>query len=189
MRDENRFRFGSILPDAENGLNGKMTHFKVRLPDGKKAFDLSRFRDEYHEEINADELYLGYYLHLVADAVYRRFVYEKHAWDPFVPGNVERLHNDYRLTNPYIMRKYGLTDCMTVPCDLEKLRIYGEFPFDVDSFLTEMKGDFVPYDGGEPFFFNARMADEYISEAADICEAEYLAFTAGKPLSFVYSWG
>ncbi|SFP84429.1 hypothetical protein SAMN04487928_109119 [Butyrivibrio proteoclasticus] len=36
-----------------------------------------------------DDLYLGYYLHLVQDMCYRHFVYDKYHWNPMIPGNVE----------------------------------------------------------------------------------------------------
>ena len=36
-------------------------------------------------------------MHLVQDLVYCRFAYEEHHWNPTLPGNVDRLHNDYAL--------------------------------------------------------------------------------------------
>ena len=188
LRDARRFDFGSILPDAEDGDHGSETHFKVITPDGEKYFDFGRFGREYRREILSDDLYLGYYLHLVADAVYRRFVYEKHGWDPSVPGNVGRLHNDYRLTNGYAAKRYGLEYDIVIPADFSKARIAGEMPFTVAGFFDEMKGDFLPYDGGEPFFLTPEMADDYIAETVTVCEAEYSALIAGKEPVFSYRW-
>ena len=57
-----------------------------------------------------DDFYLGYYLHLVQDVLYRRFVYDKYHWNPMIPGNVERLHRDYAIVNGYIIKKYNLVN-------------------------------------------------------------------------------
>lgn len=188
VRDAARFRLGSILTDAESGEYGKDTHFKRVTPDGEKYFDLRSFRGEYGREIASDDLYLGYYLHIVADAVYRYLVYEKYKWDPSVPGNVERLHNDYRLTNACLSGKYGLSYDIVVPDGIENERIVRRFPFTIDGFLEEMKSDFLPYKGGEPFFLTPAIADEYISLAVEVCGKEYAAFSRGRSPVFEYSW-
>jgi len=55
----------------------------------KKTYDLTAFREKFAEKINTDNLYLGYYLHLVQDLVYRNFVYHEHHWNPHISGNVK----------------------------------------------------------------------------------------------------
>lgn len=52
--------------------------------------------------MKTDDLYLGYYLHLVQDICYRHFVYDKYKWNPMIPGNVEKLHKDYSIINIYV---------------------------------------------------------------------------------------
>ena len=42
-----------------------------------------------------DDLYLGYYLHLVQDLYYRNYLYVENHWNSAIPGNVEKLHHDY----------------------------------------------------------------------------------------------
>ena len=49
-----------------------------------------------------DDLYLGYYLHLIQDMLYRRVMYGEHGWNSSVPGNVEKLHRDYEILNEYV---------------------------------------------------------------------------------------
>ena len=65
FKDENRLKFGAILPDAGRG---KDSHVKKAVWGlNKRVYDFERFRAEYGELMKSDDLYLGYYLHLVQD--------------------------------------------------------------------------------------------------------------------------
>ena len=98
------FRLGCVLVDA----SGQAGHFRGIAADGRKFYDLPRFRAEYGERLLRDDFCLGYYLHLVQDMVYRQMIHVEHGWNPHIPGSVERLHEDYRLLNPLLIRAYGL---------------------------------------------------------------------------------
>ena len=73
IKDENRFKFGMILPDAYNGdIDKASSHMKIVICDGrKKTYDLTQFKREFAKEIYENDLYLGYYLHLLQDMIYR----------------------------------------------------------------------------------------------------------------------
>jgi len=76
------FRLGSILPDAKNDSSLRAApHYQIVLPSGLLTYDLDAFREQYGEKIYSDSLYLGYYLHLIQDMVYRRFMYALPQWD------------------------------------------------------------------------------------------------------------
>ena len=66
------------------------------------CIDFELFRSKYGELMKTDDLYLGYYLHLVQDICYRHFVYDKYKWNPMIPGNVEKLHKDYSIIKIYV---------------------------------------------------------------------------------------
>ena len=119
-----------------------------------------------------DDLYLGYYLHLVQDLFFRNFVYNRYHWNPLPPGNVERLHNDYALINQYVIQKYTLSDTITIPAafDAEPLNELGIFT--IHQFIADMKTDFQSRSTGTPFFFTREMADEFITYAREKCEQE-----------------
>ena len=185
VKSVDRLLFGAILTDAENGAN---THYKRVTPDGLKFFDVDCFYHDYKNEILSDDLYLGYYLHLIQDSVYRFFVYEKYGWDPSVPGSAERLHNDYRLTNTYIAAKYGLKRVPPPPEGIEKERIVRAFPFIVKEFFSDMEKDFATYSEGIPFFLTPARADEYISLAVDVCKREHESLVSGSGPSYIYKW-
>jgi len=101
--DTNRLKFGAIVVDAGVGgnQNGR-SHLKVVVLGGeKKTYDLDRFRTLFGKRMLSDDLYMGYYLHLVQDSLYRKYVYGRYHWNPMIPGNVERLHKDYVAPIPF----------------------------------------------------------------------------------------
>ena len=161
------FRLGCVLVDAF----GQAGHFRNTAADGRRFFDLPRFRTEYGDRLLRDDFCLGYYLHLVQDMVYRQMIHVEHGWNPHIPGNVERLHEDYRLLNPFLVRAYGLR-----PPEMAD-----GLADNAAAFLDDLRGQFAPYGGGEPFFLTESLAAEYIDRAAKVCSAELDALRAGRP--------
>ena len=88
-----------------------------------------------------DELYLGYYLHLIQDIFYRYFIYSEHDWNPTIPGNIDHLHRDYAITNWHVVNRYKLNKEMadefikrsTAFC-LEEMKNLSEGKKGLDSF-------------------------------------------------------
>ena len=74
LSDKKRFLLGSILPDAIEPHNRDTSHFIIET-QLHKYFDFEAFRRQYAAQIQQDDLYLGYYMHLVEDAFYRSFFY------------------------------------------------------------------------------------------------------------------
>ena len=138
-----------------------------------------------------DDLYLGYYLHLVEDVLHRRFMYTDHGFDPRVPGYVERLHRDYAVTNAHVIEAYGLREDMVKPVDLTGQRILELGGFDIPGLIRALHGYFQPVPETEAFIFTEQMADELIRESASLCEAELAALRGGGvPLSALdWVWG
>lgn len=182
INDIERFRFGIILPDAykHNIQSATDSHLKYSNEDGtKKTFKLAWFRETYGGLMNEDELYLGYYLHLIQDIVFRYFVYSLHNWDPYPNGNIERLHNDYRLLNNYVIDKYNITNSLIIPDDINDEPIFGIYPFDTEQLMSDFKTDFKSYNNGETFFFTKKMADDYIKMATEKSLVEVKALENG----------
>ena len=102
--DTSRLKFGAVVVDAGEGGNitGE-SHMKVNVMDGKKrTYDFDKYREMFGNLMLTDDLYMGYYLHLVQDSLYRHYVYDIHHWNPRIPGNVERLHKDYEALIPML---------------------------------------------------------------------------------------
>lgn len=165
-----RFKLGSVLTDS--GYNGN-SHMKISVAGGhKKTYDLEEYRNLFGELMKQDDLYLGYYLHLVQDIVYRHFVYDKYHWNPLIPGNVEKLHRDYAIANYYVVQKYQLKNDLKMPADFDKESINRICAFDLNGLEQNMSSYFVPAEEGDIFFFTKKMSDEFIAEAVESCMQE-----------------
>lgn len=179
IKDKNRFRLGCILPDAYNSRAD--SHLKMFVcGNSKRTYDLDRFISLYKNEINEDELYIGYYLHLIQDLIFRELVYGKYKFDSTISGSVERLHNDYHLTNLYAIKKYGVSNDVHMINNLEKERLFSLYPFDVESFLLDMKNDFYDNCDGNIYFFTEAMVDEFVEKATTACIKELNEMAEGR---------
>lgn len=191
FKDINRLKIGATLPDAAAvGKNTEGSHLKFQICGlTKKTYDLTRFRREFGQKMREDDLYLGYYLHLVQDILFRYFMYEMHHWDSRVPGNVDRLHNDYALINTYVVQKYHLRNDIEIPVDFAAEPIHNLYPFGFKDFYEEMQRDYEPYQEGSLFFFTEKKADEFIDMAVEFCIKELDALKQGQPGLDEYKWG
>ena len=83
FKNPDRFRFGIIMPDSAgwSSEESKKAHFLKLICGGtKKTYDLTAFRSRFGRKAMTDDLYLGYYLHLVQDLLFRGFIYGKYNW-------------------------------------------------------------------------------------------------------------
>ncbi len=179
FRDPGRLRFGSVLPDAGDS---KVSHLRKRVNGtSRRMLDFAAFRAEFGSLMLRDDLYLGYYLHLVQDVCFRHLLYDKYRWNPWNPGNVDRLHRDYAIGNGYVIRKYSLCNDLSLPAGFEDEPLNRICTFDTAGLLRMMSLYFSSAEEGEFFFFTNDMADEYISKAAEVCLGEVEAlFHGGK---------
>ena len=178
FKDPQRLKLGSVLVDY--GING-IDHLKKAVAGGhKKTYDLEGYRKQFGGLMKEDDLYLGYYLHLIQDLIYRHFVYDKYHWNPGIPGNVEKLHRDYVIGNYYVVLKYDLKNDLVIPADFANESINRICPFDTESLMQDMDSYFVPVEEDDIFFFTKEMTDEYISEAVDHCIRELDTLGSGK---------
>lgn len=169
VKDKNRFYLGSILPDASISQN-RETHFNKYLDnDTKKTHDLTLFRKKYLDKMLIDDLYLGYYLHLLEDIIFRQYMYNKFEFNPYEKGYIKRLHLDYHILNKYYIDKYDLKFEIEIPNDIYNEELLKEYEFDIENFLEEMKKDFEDNEEDEAIFLTKEKADSYIKNVIDIC--------------------
>jgi len=192
IKDINRFKLGTILPDAYSSkVSTAISHLKTTILNGtKRTYKLAYFRETYAYEIINDSLYLGYYMHLIQDILYRQFVYSEHKWDPMPEGNVDRLHNDYRLLNTYVIEKYNILNELYIPNEIENERLFDIYPFDLEQLESDLHKDFIPYYEGNSFFFTKIMADEYITRTIARCVKEMDSLRKGNFVidENIYAW-
>lgn len=186
IEDRNRLLLGAILPDF---YEKEVSHLKIAVCRGqKRTYHLTEYRKRYGHLMASDALYLGYYLHLVQDIIYRDFVYNDHHWNPFVPGNVERLHRDYCLINSYMIETCGLQNTVTLPDNFAEEPINRLCPFEIQHLHDDLASDFSSDTEGEIFFFTREMADLYLQKACDLCHKEIAALRMGKTCMDEYAW-
>ncbi len=186
--ERNRFLLGSMIPDAAGPGNG---HRKINICEGtKKTYDLPGFRAQFAEQLKSDPLYLGYYLHLVQDLVFRNYVYKVHHWNPMPEGNRERLHNDYAITNRFIIERYGLKPDIELPAGIGSEPLFADHDFDLEGFLQRYRSYFEVEGRGEIFFFSKEMAEECIGLCLRACIEELKALRAGTGFvdEIEYAW-
>lgn len=175
-----RLKLGAILPDA-----GEQTasHLKISVcGNQKKTYDLDRYRAQFGALLRQDSLYLGYYLHLIQDLCFRHFLYETHRWNPHIPGNVEKLHRDYAISNAYVIARYGLQNDVVLPADFDREPLNRLCRLDAAALLEALQAYFASGITGTPFFFTSEMADAFICEAIAFCLKELDALERGEPL-------
>ena len=188
FRDINRLFLGVILPDGAVAGN---SHLKKKICENTRyTYDLEFFRDRYGKYMEKDDLYLGYYLQLIQDMLYRRFMYGEHGWNSSVPGNVEKLYRDYEILNEYVSKKYGLSQEMIQELDLTKEPLAQLAEFDVKGLIKEVRGEFVQRKEEKLSILTRQMANEYIVRAMEFCVEELKALSKGKSGldSTVWSW-
>ncbi len=167
------------------------SHLKKKICENTRyTYDLEIFREQYGAYMKKDDLYLGYYLHLIQDMLYRRFLYGEHGWNSSIPGNVEKLHRDYELLNGYVAEKYGLSREMVQEIDLADEPLAQLAEFDAKGLAEEVRGEFAPMEEEELSVFTKEMADEYITRAVKFCVEEMKTLSAGKSGldSTAWSW-
>lgn len=190
LKDKHRFLLGNVLPDAyANGMDRDKTHFTVKT-DTQVYFDFGKFREEYAELICSDDLYLGYYMHLVEDTFYRQFLYSDHVIRPSSPEEVAMLHNDYHILNSHIVNKYQLQNVLTFPVDLKNESISDIAEFRSNEFLKDMSGDFMDQTTGTTRFLTEELLDEFIEEYVSLGLKELQSIRNGnsvlQPMDFAW---
>lgn len=153
MHDGARLRFGAVLPDAS--VNKRKTHFRIYNEKlGIRLYDLESYRAQFGEHMQKDDLYLGYYLHLIEDALYRKTLYDTFGWNPYTPESTARMHHDYTLLNRHFIQKYNIRDDLAVPENFPQEPIFAFEPFDAEGLLRSIHQNFVPAPADAPLLFH-----------------------------------
>ena len=189
LKNKERFLLGSIMPDAYKELKYRdKTHFANRT-DGT-YFDFNLFREKFARQMNEDDLYLGYYMHLVEDVLYRQFIHRDQFRVPSSSEEVLMLHHDYHILNSYIVSKYNCQNILQDKINLDSEKIMEIAEFRMDGFLDDLAGDFSDKTQGETVFVTEKMLDQFIEEYVPIMLEELRAIKNGKSLLVAkdYKW-
>ena len=184
--DANKFRIGHILPDAVIRADKKQvnTHFIRNFEEnGKyyKIFDYYGFYDRFQDVILQDEIFLGYYFHLIEDNIFRNVLYSdldmmnRRGDSEFL----KELYLDYRILNCMLIKKYHLKNDLDLPNLFTECKINDVYNFELIDFLEDLKQDFHNTEGN-PKIFTEQITEHYIKRCVNICKAEYESIQHGK---------
>ena len=186
--DADRFRIGNLLPDAIEDLAFRdLTHYQSETERGGRRLrtsDFERFRRDFSPLVETDGLYLGYYMHLVEDACYRR-LWEKAGLREreMTREKVAVLHNDYHLLNAFIVSRWSLRNELVFPAGFDREPVNRLYPFLLREFLDEMSGDFTEHPQGATHYMTEALLLRYLDEAMPVCrDALGRILSGGTPL-------
>ncbi len=177
--DLQRFLTGSVLVDAAPADQRHATHFTTAR-DGLRTYDVGLFRARYGHLLQSDGLVLGYYLHLLQDLVFRRFMYHVLRVDPQTPGYLAALYVDYGRLNALLPAQDTFPAPWELPdnaCPLEEIA-----DFDLPGLKRALEADLASAGEGEATYLTPERAEMYIRLAVGACRRELRALTNGLPL-------
>lgn len=183
IKNEERFSIGIMLPDAlknRNFENHEIAHYIEKIPSQEiEVYMFDKFKEQYDEKINQDDLYIGYYLHLIQDAIWW-YSYKK--WDLLEKMKIDenfgsKIYMDYYITNEYIIPKYNLkNDLIPVNKDLPNL-----MEFNTQNWIQEVENDFHRKTKIEALnYLKLENIYEYIEDCKNICIQEIQNIYEGK---------
>lgn len=190
IRNRNNFRIGHILPDAVMTADKKQvnTHF-IRNFEEKgryyKIFDHYGFYDRFKAFLPDDEIFLGYYFHLIEDNIFRRVLYtdlkmmNRRGDSKFL----KELYSDYGLLNGVLIEKYSLKNDLELPNMFTDCKINDIYNFELIDFLRDMDKDFCDdacLKGETPKIFTESITEQYFKQCVDVFLAEYECLLKGK---------
>ena len=182
--DVPRFLSGEMMVDSAPPER-RASHYLTEI-DGRKTYDVARFRAEYGDLMLSDGLVLGYYLHLLQDLVFRDHMYHRLGFNPRKPGYLAGLHSDYRRLNRLLVARYDLSADFVIPDSAAPLG--GIAAFDMAGLPGALTEDFTLPGATEAFFFTEEMAADYIARAVAVCRKELRALQNGLPLTDPRQW-
>ncbi len=180
LDDLPRFLFGSLLPDAVNDNSERNRSHYICLNEEGRHYDFDAFRSDFFDKLNADPLYLGYYLHLVEDNLYRDYCHKDHLLYFISDEEVRALHRDYHLLNPYLTQRYSLSDGLLCPPDFEKEALSHIARFDPGGLIAALKNDLSEKPEGSFTYLSPAFIDGFISASLPSCEKELRAVLRGE---------
>lgn len=183
VKDRRRFLLGSILPDGyTDHAERESAHFLNHSLPGKRYFDFERFRAQFAERMMTDDLYLGYYMHLVEDDFYREFLHRDLGRVTRGAEDVEALHRDYHLLNAHIVERYRIQNILEKPADFEREPICKLAHFDLDGLLEAFAQDIQEKPVGEAQLLTEALLDEFLERYVPLGVKEMACLLCGKTI-------
>ena len=193
LPDVDRFLVGSILPDAYvNHADRDASHYIKVLPSAEiRYFDFREFWEQFRPKIMEDNLYLGYYAHLLEDAFYRFYLYrERDMFKRIKSSRLDVLYRDYHILNSFITNNYPLPQCLKLPAGFQKEAINGITAFDLRTAVADYANDISERAEGKTVLLTEPMLEEFVSKYLQKVEQELRSvqngFSSLNPLDYLW---
>lgn len=184
--NRDRFIYGSLLPDLSLHEDGSYdrAHYGENLIEKKmKGINWHKFSNKYYHKMNNDSLYIGYYCHLIMDALWFSSIADKFIRiHPYPDRKIyyQKSYEDYKILNYLLSKDYNLQ--YHIPM-IENFSI-DEINLSLcDAFLEGLKEDITKSnisDRKSLKLYPYHVILEYIEQAKDLCINEIKAFRLGK---------
>ena len=186
IEDVERFLLGAVVaPDASSHSDGSYdkAHFQGWLQDRTmKGIDFNRFADKYGDRFEADDFYLGYWCHLMEDAIWVHDVVDKYV--RIYTGEVKKTYyqkgyKDYERLNYLLLQEYGLQSFAFINREVSVEEVRQEL---LTSVIESMKGYFEaePCKKEELELYIWEVITAYIDNCVQFCTEEIKKWRRGK---------
>ena len=103
---------------------------------------------------------------------------------------VALLHEDYRILNGYVVKKYGLRNCLNGDISLDNEPLCKIAAFRLREFADDMACDFSEHCNGKTHFLTENMLDEFVETYVPLAVEEIVHLKKGKSLlrAADYAW-
>ncbi len=178
LNDGARFIIGAIAPDACSHNDGSYDecHFTGRSLDGKyKGVNWNLFELKYGSELMSDSLYLGYFCHLIEDAVCLHDMADKYVrkYSSDIRSEYYSMgYRDYARLNKLLLLEYKLVTpeftSLTIPVDeIQDKYIKNHF----DGFINDFAID-IDCCKEDLELYHWELIEEYIGKCTELCVNE-----------------
>lgn len=186
IEDLQRFLLGAVVaPDASSHADGSYdkAHFQGWSQDkSRKGIDFNWFADKYGKRFEEDAFYLGYWCHLMEDAIWVHDVVDKYV--RVYTGEVKKAYyqkgyKDYARLNYLLVKEYGLQRPEFENRDVQVEEVRQDL---LASVIESVKGYFEAESckKDELELYTWEVITSYIDKCVRICAEEIEKWKVGK---------
>lgn len=186
IEDVERFLLGAVVaPDASSHADGTYdeAHFQGWSQDkSRKGIDFDRFEDKYGKRFEEDAFYLGYWCHLMEDAIWFHDVVDKYV--RIYTGEVKKAYyqkgyKDYERLNYLLLKEYGLQSLTFISREVPVEEVRQDL---LVSVIESLKGYFAvePCKKEELELYTWEVITAYMDKCVQFCAEEIDKWKTGK---------
>lgn len=185
IEDLERFLLGAVVaPDASSHADGSYdeAHFGGWSQDKSlKGIDFNRFADKYGERFGEDSFYIGYWCHLMEDAIWFHDVVDQYV--RIYTGEVKKAYyqkgyKDYERLNYLLLQEYDSQSFAFINGEVPVEEVRQDL---LASVIESMKGYFeaVPCKKEELELYTWEVITAYIDKSVQFCTEEIKKWRRG----------